>query len=330
MRKIGNFTHKIEPLHFMIAITRQTGTFAALLLFITVLVTILRLYLNPFEIELAECSFLPQWWQALISSMLLFLTATMVNRTAVKIGIFSGFGTLPMTLYGFIACGVLMTPNLLTASVAALFVALGMMFMLRATAVFGDKESVFTGALFLGTAAVVYPPCMVIAVVMMLAVLIIPLNIRQMIIAFVGLVLPIAAVSYANWYMGGELLSVPIAMWESLFASNNLSLLEPLAVVTVLIALVVVVLLLWGISVGLYYRYSLLVPVRKSMVLEIVLLVATIGMLFLPGCGITMLPIIAVPAAVVAAFAIDRMSQKMANIFYGALVLLVLLHLLVY
>ncbi|MBQ1202014.1 MAG: hypothetical protein IIX59_08570, partial [Alistipes sp.] len=70
--------------------------------------------------------------------------------------------------------------------------------------------------------------------------------------------------------------------------------------------------------------------VRKTIQLLLWMVVISIATLLLPGCGITMLTVIAVPAAVISAFALDRMTQRWANIFYISLIVLILLHLLFY
>ena len=314
----------------MISITRQTGAFAAILLIITLAVTILRLYLNPYEAELSECITLPRWWEALLSAVMLFISAVVVNRAAVKVGLFGGFSSMPVSLYGFISCAILLSPNLLTASAASLTTAVSVMFFIRSVQFVSDKESLFTGALLLGTTAIIYPPAIALAAILPLMIFIFPLNFRQIIIAFTGYLLPLLGASYLCWYMGGNILDLPLNLWNTLFNGSVGISLEPLPVLSLAIVGIIILILLYGVLVGIFQRYSLLVPVRKTIQMELWLLVICIGSLLLPGNGITMLPIIAVPASVITAFALDRMTPKWANIYYIVIIVLIIAHLFFY
>ena len=313
----------------MIAITRQTTPFATMVLVITIAATFIRLYLNPFELETEFCRYMPLWWQAVISSLLIFATAIVVNRTAVKMGILSGFGTLPVSLYAFLSCGILLTTNLLTATVAATLTAFGLMHMLKSIVAFDDKQSLFTGALCLGTAVIVQPACIAFVWALTMAIFIFPLSMRKIIITFTGFFIPLVAVSYVNWYMGGSItdiathiiatLSRPVA-WE----------LDQLPIVTAALALLLGVIVAFGILSSIHNRYSLLVSVRKTIQIVSWFMLSAIPTLLLPCGGTAMIATIAVPATIVAAFAIDRMEQNVANIAYGLIIVLVLAHLFIY
>ena len=320
----------------MISFTRHTGLFATILLFITLVVSTLRLYINPYPAELSESGFMPLWWQSILAALLLFAGATVVNRAAVKVGMFGGFSALPVSLFGFISCTILLSPNILSAATASVLTAFGTMFLIRTVQFVNDKESLFTGSLLLGAAAIAYYPAAILALVLVMAVFIFPLSFRQILIAFTGYLLPVLCTSYICWYMGGSFTDVPLNIYHNLFDgtfSINLNLefnLRTLPLFTAAISAVLLIILLYGIMVGIYHRYTMLVPVRKSIQLTIWMTIITIASLFLPGCGITMLPTIAVPASILAAFSLDRMNTRWANIFYITLVTLILLHLVFY
>lgn len=313
----------------MVAITRQTSGLAILLLLVTIALTVVRLAANPFAAESAVQPYPPRLWECIVSAVLLFATAIVVNRTAVKMGILGGFGTLPMSLYGFTACGILLSPQLLTASAAGLLAALGIMFLLRVMHLFGEKESLFTGTLFLGAAAVVYPPAAVLGVAIPVAIFVAPLNIRQTILAIVGWIIPIAATSYVNWYLGGTISDTVVNMWQQIVTPQPFPLF-PLPVVTILIAAAVAIMVVASLIMSIHYRYTLIVSVRKSIEMEMWLTVICIAALFLPGCTITMLPVLSVPVSVLLAFALERVSTTWANSLYATLIALILLHLFVY
>jgi hypothetical protein len=131
--------------------------------------------------------------------------------------------------------------------------------------------------------------------------------------------------------MGGEIVDVPINILNSITTPTNPLLnLQSIPYCAIALTAIITLVLLYGIMVGIYQRYSLLVPVRKTIQLLMWMVIISVATLLLPGSGITMLTITAVPAAIVTAFAIDRMAQKWANIFYVSIIVLTLLHLVFY
>lgn len=315
----------------MISVTRQTTAFAIILLLTTILLCTVRVYINPFDIEVAESEFMPRWWDALLSGLLLFVAAIIINRTTVKIGLFGGFSALPVSVFGFLACGVLVSPNMLTATATALVMTFGILFLLRSMQFVGEKESLFTGALMFGLLPIIYPPAVTFALIVPIAMFIAPLNIRQAIIITTGYLLPLLGASYLNWYLGGEITGLATSIWEHLFIPSATLSLETLPILTFAIVVTIIPLLLYGIMQGIYNRYAMLVPLRKSIQIAIWLLIIGIASLFLvPGYGITIIPTIAAPATIIASFALDKMEGKWANWFYIAIVTLVVIHLVFY
>ena len=313
----------------MVSVTRQTTAFAIILLLTTILLCTIRVYINPFEIEVAESEFMPRVWGALLSGLMFFVAAIIINRTTVKIGLFGGFSALPVSIFGFFACGILLSPNMVTAAATALALSIGMLFLLRSIQSVGEKEALFTGALMLGILPIIYPPTITFALILPIVMFIAPLNSRQTIIITTGYLMPILGASYLNWYLGGEISGLVVSIWEQLFSSSNAMSLENIPILAIAIVVTIIPLLLYGIMQGVYNRYAMLVPVRKSIQISIWLLILGLAtLIFIPGCGITILPTIAVPATIIASFALDKMESKWANWFYLALVAFVVVHLI--
>lgn len=312
----------------MISVTRQTSALAIILLLTTILLCTIRVYINPFEIEVAESEFMPRIWGALLSGLMFFVAAIVINRTTVKIGLFGGFSALPVSIFGFFACGILLSPNMVTAAATALMLSLALLFLLRSIQFVGEKEALFTGALMLGVLPIIYPPTITFVLILPIVMFIAPLNIRQAIIITTGYLLPILGASYLNWYLGGDISGLVVSIWEQLFSTSGVMSLENIPILAIALVVTIIPLLLYGIMQGVYNRYSMLVPVRKSIQISIWLLIIGIAtLIFIPGCGITILPTIAVPATIIASFALDKMDSKWANWFYLAIVAFVVIHL---
>lgn len=315
----------------MISVTRQTTALSTILLLTTTVLCCVRLYINPFEIELAESEFMPRWWETIVAAIMLFASAIIINRTTVKVGLFGGFSALPVSVFGFLTFGILLSPNILTSAATTLCMALGVLFLLRSMQTVGEKEALFTGALMLGIMPIIYPPATAFALIVPIIMFIAPLNVRQAIIIVAGYLLPTLGASYMNWYLGGGITDLAVAIWQNITTPSQITLLEGLPIVTIAICVVLAPMLLYGFMLGLHNSYSMLVPVRKSVQTAIWLLIIGIAALLLvPGCGLAIIPTIAIPATILSSFALDRMEAMWANWFYLALVALVIIHLVVY
>lgn len=315
----------------MFAVTRQTSALAITILLVTIIATTIRLYLNPFSVEVAESPFMPQWWHALLSGLMLFVSAIVINRATVKIGIFGGFSALPVSVFGFVSCGILLSPNMVVASATTLLMALGIMHLFRSVHLLYDKEHLFTASLLFGVMPLIYPPTLPFVLILLIAIFIVPFSFRQTIIALVGYLVPFATASYIHWYVGGDIIDVALNIWHSLITPAVKITLEPLPIVTAAIVVVLLLVLIYGFMVNIYNRYAMIVPVRKAVQLSIwIFTIGAATFAALPGCGITVLQTAAVPTTILAAFALDRMESKLANIFYLSLVILLIVHLFFY
>jgi hypothetical protein len=274
---------------------------------------------------------MPQLWQQIFSAILLFVTAILVNRTTVKAKILKSFSTLPVSLFGFTAVGILLSPNILTASTLALLTAIALIFLVRSLHSMHDKEFIFTGSLFLGILPIIYPPSALYVAALLIIIFIAPLSFRQIIIAVTGYLLPLAATSYTNWYLGNKFTDVAINIWSNIITPAAKISLIPLPFITILISIVLTMLLICGITFGTYSRYTMLAASRKTIQLSIWMFILGIVILFfVPGGSITIIPSVAVSITIITSFALDRMEAKWANWFYVAIVTLIIIHLLLY
>ena len=265
----------------------------------------------------------------MVSGVLMLTTGIVVNRTAVKMGILGGFGTLPLSIFGFLSCGILLSPDLLTASAAAAMVVFAQMFILKSLVSIDDKQSLFTGTLCLGASVIIYPPCAVLIGVLLVAIFIMPLSLRKIIIAFTGVALPLLGSTYVHWYLGGAITDVPQAFVNSIMGGSMMRF-DSFPTITAALVLLTALVLIYGVINSFYHQYSMLVTIRKTLQLSAWLLLFALVGVALPSGGVTMVAVAAVPATMVAAFAIDRMGQNSANIIYALYLLLILAHLFLY
>ena len=300
------------------SVTSQSSLLATLLLLLTIAACFVRQAFAPYAAELSECEFMPRWGEALLAALLLFATGIVVGRTATKMGAFNGFCTLPISLYGLIACGIYLSPRALTVASASALTALGVMLLLRSLNRFGDKNSVFFAAILFGAAAIVYAPCAVLIIPLGVAMVLFPLNVRQSIIAVCGWMIPIFTASYVTWYAGGEFGSVALRIVDA-FASHTEFPLQPLPILAATICALLMVCVIAAILLFRSNRYSVLVRVRKAVQFNEWLCVVLLASTAYIGNVVMMLPVLAIPTAVLAAFAFDKMTSQAASLLYWLL-----------
>lgn len=288
-----------------------------------------RLSLNPMPIELAETAFLPRWIEIAAAIFMLLATSIVVERISVKMGALRGFSSLPIPIYMIVACGIFATPNALTASVASFLSAMGVMLLLHAYNHFGSKNSVFFAGLLLGATSIIYPPSVVFVLLLVVAVVQSPLNWRQSVVGFTGWLMPILAASYCYWYVGNDFKDVVEALYASLARTENTFPLAPFPVVSAILVGLVLITLMVGLVQINVNRYAMLGKARKAMTLELVLLVVLLGALFIPACGITILPMLAIPVATISTYALENLPSPLSTSMYWMLLLTYFLHLFV-
>ena len=312
------------------SLTGGSSLLAILLALLIAAGAYLRLTLFPMPIEVAESAFMPRWMEIVVSVLLLLSTALVVGRISIKMGAFRGFTTLPIPIYMVVACGIFASPYALTASSAAFVSALGVMFLFKNYDLFGDKNTIFFAGLLFGVAAIIYSPCVVYMLLLLVAVPLSPLNWRQCVVGLTGWMLPILIASYYSWYAGNDFVDVVRAVYDSLALSENTFPLQPFPVVVTILGAIVVVLLLVGIVLMSANRYAMLAKTRKAMTFEIILLAILLGAIFIPACGITILPSLAIPAATITAFALDKTSNPLSVVLYWCLLAATLLHMFIW
>lgn len=314
------------------SITRQSGMLATLLLLLTAAAEHLRMMsATPHAMEAAGCTAPASWAWSAVTVTVLALTGVIVGRTATKSGIFRNFCTLPIPIFGIISCGIFVSPDMYASSVAALCVAIGLSLFIRTLSKPDEKDSVFFGSLSFGAALLIYPPCTVFAALMPFMALVSFQSWRKIIISAVGFLLPFAAVSYIGWYAGGSLSGTAhsIAEWFEPFSctSAHSAVREGFPILATAIAAIVLLLVLVGIVQRRIDRGTTLVKVDKSVHIISAVLILASAAFAIPRCTVAILPVIAVPASILASATLDRIKVETSTVIYWILLLLTAVHL---
>lgn len=312
------------------AITRKSAFMAIILLVMMLVAVALRYCFTPFAMELADSAFRERIVSLVVAMMIFFGVGIIEGKVLVRSGLSSNFCALPMPLYGVLACGVFLSPQTLTTAAASLCFALAMLLLLRSLHRAGEKDSVLFFSMLLGITVLLYPPCIVLAAVIPVAVFTLALSVRQTILMIIGYLTPLLGASYVMWYRGDSILEFGRNLINALM-SSRMDAVEEIPYVAIVIVALVTVVLVWG---GIFAavrpdKMFHLARVRRSLYLFLWVSLVSMTMLLLPSCDLSVCAIVAVPISILLSFVLSILPNNHSTIAYWIILALFVLHLFV-
>ena len=311
-------------------ITRKSAVMAILLLVAVAVVAVVRYTQAPFEMELADSVSHGGALSMVLATILLIYCGIVEGKMFGRSGLGSAYSTLPMPIYGLLACGVFVAPNLLTAVAASLSFAVALFLLLRSLHNADEKDSVFFASILLGATALFYPPCVVLVAVLPIAIFTLALSLRQSMIMLVGYVLPFLVASYVAWYGGEPILQLGQNLADSLLVTQ-MAAIETLPYAAIALVASVLVVLLWGAiySIVRPNKAFVLTRVRRALHLFLLVFLLSLTMLLIPACDLSACAIIAVPATILLSHVLGILPNNHSAIAYWTLLALFAAHLFV-
>lgn len=312
------------------AISRKSIVVAIILLAVIVLAAVLRYWFAPYQVELADSGAHESVWLVIVAILLYLGNALLQGKALQRTGLCSGQCALPMPIYGLLACGVFVAPDMMASSVASICFALALYQLLRSLHNVEEKDSVFLAAMLLGVTTLFYPPCIVLSAVIPFAVFTLALSMRQALLMIVGYLLPLFAASYITWYRGGGFFDVCSNIYSGLVIPQMTEILEmPYLAITFLVT--VALLFVWG-SVRVIVRPSktfMLARVRRAFYFYLTVLLCTLTMFLIPASDLSVCAIVAVPLTILLSFVLDVLPGAISTLAYWALLAMFFVHLFV-
>ncbi len=312
------------------AVTRKSALLAIMLLVAILVAAAIRSSLFPFEVELADSEFRGRIISQILAIVLFLCCGIVDGKILPRSGLNKGYCTLPMPLYGILACGVFVAPDALHAAIASLNFAIALYLLLRSLHNADEKDSVFFASILLGIAPLLCPPCVILVGVIPLSIFILALSARQIVLMIVGYLLPLLGASYIVWYKGGEIYEFGQNLYSALMLPQMSSIANIPYIAIALVATIVAV-LLWG---GVYAiirpdKMFLLSRVRRALHLFLWVSLLSLGMFFMPAYNLSVCAVVAVPIAILLSFVLCILPNNHSTIAYWVLLLLFVLHLFV-
>lgn len=312
------------------AISRKSTIVAIILLAVILLAAVLRFWFAPYQVELADSGAHERVWLAIVAILLYFGNALLQGKSLQRTGLCSGKCALPMPIYGLLACGVFVAPDMMASSMASICFAFALYQLLRSLHNVEEKDSVFLASMLLGVTTLFYPPCIVLFATIPFAVFTLALSLRQVLLMLIGYVLPLFAASYVTWYRGGGLFDVCSNIYSGL-AIPQMSEISQVPNLAIIFVATVAVLFVWG-SLRVVIRPTktfMLARVRRAFYFYLCVFLSTLAMLLIPGCDLSVCAIVAVPLTILLSFVLDILPGAISTLAYWALLLLFTVHLFV-
>lgn len=314
------------------AITRKSALSAILLLIAVFVASAIRYACNPYEVELANSEFRERAVSILGAMFLFFCVGMLEGKIFTRSGLIKGFCTLSIPIYGVLACGLFLAPNILATSAASLCLALALYLLLRSLHRAGEKDSVFFASILLGLTVPLMPSSVVLVGVIPVATLTLALSVRQVFLMVVGYLLPLFGASYIVWYRGGEFWDFSRNVIAHLSSSHmNIDQIAHFPYVATIMVALMVAIVVWGVVYSILRpgKMFMLARVRRSLHLFFWVLALTLSMLLLPSCDLSACAIVAVPATILLSFVLEVIPNNHSTLAYWALLLLFVVHLFV-
>ena len=314
----------------MNAISRKSAVAAIILLVAILSATVLRYWFAPFNVEVADNPAHEKVWLVIIAVLLYFGNAFLQGKMLMRAGLSNSQNTLPIPVFGLLACGVFVAPDMIETSVASLCFAFALYLLLRSLHNLEESDSVFFASVLLGITALLYPPCVVLAAVIPIAIFALALSLRQSLLMIVGYVTPLFVTSYVVWYRGGGFFDVSNKLCSGI-ATSHMAAVEQVPYVAISLAALVAVLLLWGVVYAAIrpVKILMLMRVRRALYFFLFVALSTMAIFLMPACDLSVCAIIAVPLTMLLCFVLDILPGGPATIAYWALLVLFVVHLFV-
>lgn len=310
-------------------ITRKSGFWAILLSIIIVVIAIVRASLAPYSLEVAESPFSVRVITKIIAGTLFVISGIITGRLFIRIGLSKSYCTLPIPIYCLLACGVALSPNLLTSAIVAVIFALAMLMLTVAIERGDDINRLFIGSLLLGALPLVSPNCIALGAIVIIAAILFTPPPKQFIAMVAGWLLPLCAASYIMWYLGEDILSLFRNLWQSI--SHNHAELQRVPYGAIAILTTILATLVWGFTLLIYKRNEtlMLARIRRQLRLFFAVAVIAILMLFLPNYTLMPLSIIALPLSILLGFILSATPTNSSTIAYWLLLVITFIHLFI-
>lgn len=237
--------------------------------------------------------------------------------------------TVTIPFYGFVACGIFVAHDSLTAALASMLLVVSMRCFYSAFRDGYGFSPLFFASFCLGAIPLLYAPALPLAALMPLAVLLFKRSSREALVAVVGLLLPAAATCYIAWGAGGEFLAPLRDTWNAMLLPSGYRLFGHIGIGSGLLFAYLLALVLSAIFFCCANLYSVGSRARYITVYNICAFVVSLAVPSMPGATPGALALVAVPAALMIPAMLVRLHKNVSTMIYAVLIIFCAVHIFI-
>lgn len=260
-------------------------------------------------------------WSAIISSAMIFISAVKLGRVVSTQNLFEVSTSIQLPLIGVMMwCVTLGADFLLSATVVTLSATIVREFLLAMRNT-NYLPNLFNAALALSLLPLIYTPAAMMWIIVPFILLWVGVTLREWIVGVVGLLLPVAIVSYIFWLCGAELL-LPVESMAAMFV--EWSTLADISGIMLFRSLIIAVALLLTL-LSMVWVKNALYKNRRRMHITLITILFALSTLVTPSATLLSFALLAPPLAITTAYAAVNLRGTVANILYFTFLALLVL-----
>ncbi len=256
-------------------------------------------------------------WAYIIVGVSVALLSIKLSQLVSRFNLYGSTTHLPMELLPLLLMGLMLTTASLRMTLVATLIAYSISRFFRSYRAANSSSTLISGAMALGVVTLLYPPTIALWVVVPFMLVTFERTTREVIVTWVGVLLPPFTYLYIKWLMGAEFGAEAARYWSMIASQSGYSVLDSFdGVVIVTFALVLYV------TINSIFAISMLdntVKGRRRLKLLALYGVAAIAMLLIPSSDTSTFSLIAIPLAMLTPVAMVNFGRLMSFIIYVAL-----------
>ncbi|MFI3263948.1 MAG: hypothetical protein SNG38_00025 [Rikenellaceae bacterium] len=262
-------------------------------------------------------------WAAVISTLFIFIATVKIGRFVSQNNLYSTATNIQIPLLGVFYWATCYGDDFLLSTLVAMLCTQALMGFMLSVRNESHLAPIFNASILLSFLPMFYTSAVAFWVVLPVILILISATLREWIIAFCGLLLPFAMLSYIYWLCGFEILFVGESMLSMLLSPAHLfslTTIMPFHLAISALGLLLSLLSLLWIGSDVHKR-------RVRLQITVAIFFASLLSLISPSATLLTLPLMAPMSAILASLSVSMLSARAANIIYTLLFILLLLSL---
>lgn len=326
-----------------ISVERQTPAVALTTLIVIVAASYVRFVAAPFGNELFGSGTMPllaDYLSALSAShrvasvvaaaLMTIVAGMLIGQMGSRFRLYPVQTFLSMPIFGFVACGIFISSDVLSSSLTLLLAAMSLKYICRGYLRERDLSAMLYAGLCIGCMLMVSIWGAVYVAAAVSAIFIFSLSARELLVLVLSVLFPPLVCCYAVWALGGDFLLPLLRFREALFAESGVETFGHDAVCALLLCGVAGFTFVCSTVHFLANRFMVSVKSRGILIYNVVLSLYSVAMFALPSSTPADFGVAAVPMSTLMPVLFIREGERLSVILYLSLWVAFILHLLYY